>query len=261
MCCTQPCYVVQKQPKGARRGYVWGTVGGPISKRSTHTCSRRLSRLICCTLVSQKQARQQAQVLHHSPQTGRSSTNTMSRLVCPEKVRGICQVCSGQPLIVGRVITNKRNEILTPTAATPNRAMAQNGLHLILWPSIQFDRIGGRDDRPDIAFDQRNIEHRVQARQSRRQGKFHCIRTHSCNNLIRPNPQRLQFSRAWQAQGKVARGKQDILPRRIRFSTAMAIGNPSLACLRLSNGRLGLCPQFHQFTNSSGLPLSHKISR
>ena len=41
----------------------------------------------------------------------------------------------------------------------------------------------------------------------------------------------------------------------------MVIGNPSLACLRLFNGRLGLCPQVHQFTNSSVLPLSHKICR
>ena len=212
-------------------------------------------------ISQQKQARQQAGTLHHSPQTGRSSSKTMSRLVCLEKLRSIGQVCSGQPLIVGRIITKKRNRILTSTAAMPNRMMAQDGLHLILWPSIQFDWVRGRYDRPDIAFDQRNIEHRVQARQSRRQGKFHCIRTHSLKDLVRANPQRLQFSRAWQAQGKVARGKQDILACCICFSTAMAIGNPSLACLRLSNGRLGLCPQFHQFTNSSGLPLSHKISR
>ena len=203
----------------------------------------------------------QTPALHHSPQTGRSSSKTMSHLVCPEKVRGICQVSSGQPLIVGRVIANKRNKILMPMAATPNRSMAQDGLHLILWPGIQFDRVRGRYDRPNIALDQRNIEHRVQACQSRRQGKFHCIRTHSLNNLIRPNPQRLQFNRTWQAQWEVARGKQNILARRIRFSAATAIGNPSLACLRLFNSRLGLCPQFHQFTNSSGLPLSHKISR
>ena len=52
MCFTQPCYVVPNQAKGARRGYVWGTVGDPVSKRSTHTCSRQLSRLVCCTLVS-----------------------------------------------------------------------------------------------------------------------------------------------------------------------------------------------------------------
>ena len=154
-------------------------------------------------ISQQKQARQQAGTLHHSPQTGRSSSKTMSRLVCLEKLRGIGQVRSGQPLIVGRVVTNKRNEILTSTAATPNRAMAQNGLHLILWPSIQFNRVGGRYDHPNIALDQRNIEHRVQACQSRRQGKFHGILTHGLKDLVRANPQRLQFSGAWQAQGKV----------------------------------------------------------
>ena len=30
---------------------MWSTVGDPFSKRSTHTCSWRPSRLVCCTLV------------------------------------------------------------------------------------------------------------------------------------------------------------------------------------------------------------------
>ena len=82
-------------------------------------------------------------------------------------------------------------------AAMTYGAMAQNSLHLILWPSIQFDQIGGRYDRPDLAFDKRNIKYRVTVCQSRRQGKFHYICTHSLKDLIRVNPQRLQFSRAW----------------------------------------------------------------
>ena len=59
-----PLLCSTKSTKGARRGYVWGTVGDPISKRSIHTCSRWLSCLVYCTLVSKAMAKQaQAQQL------------------------------------------------------------------------------------------------------------------------------------------------------------------------------------------------------